>query len=279
MPEDEPVPYVPTEKPGTPESEELHLGSLSIYGNRALLFAALAKAQAGYDPIKRTRTVQVRGDKASYDYDYAPLEEVISCTLPSLNANGLAWTSLLADPDTTEATDLHTMLTHESGAFLHVKETLPPVQKAQERGIQVTYRRRYQYQCVTGTSPEFDDDGGSTPDAQVSNVQQKRREPPKPPPVKEAPPASQERIVPTPSKPVTAPKATDTLVDVPEKCSDPTSARIRDLMRSYGIRHKLQAEELCVEVTGVKPEAITEKQGQALVGWLEDACTKKGIAL
>jgi hypothetical protein len=158
------------------------LGTLRIHGDRAALFAALARAQAGYQAIPRSRTVKVKSDKGDYTFDYAPLEEVLTATLPSLNENGLALLSVMGDPEGENAeTELHTLLTHESGAFIHTVERLPHVGKAQERGSQVTYRRRYQTGCLTGTSPEFDDDGNQADGNKVEGMNQKRRTPPPPP--------------------------------------------------------------------------------------------------
>lgn len=175
----------------------LTLGGLTIHGNRAALFAALAKAQASYKPIQRTRTVEVQSSKGNYTFDYAPLEEVIDATLPALNAQGLAWTSFLAEGGK-DASDLHTLLTHSEGGFIHVKESISrlKVQRdyktneerivpctEQEFGSKVTYRRRYQYGCVTGSSPEVDDDGnkadGNTVEA--TRKREPQRTPPTPP--------------------------------------------------------------------------------------------------
>src|SRR5690349_8383170 len=158
------------------EPDRLQLGTLEIHGDRAALFGALARAQAGYQPIARTRQV----DTGKYKFDYAPLEKVIEATQPALNAQGLAWVSVVAGGGTEDA-DLHTLLTHESGAFLHVVESLPPVDSPQARGSQITYKRRYQYQCLTGTSPEFDDDGNSGSAQRVEDRPAKQRQPPAPP--------------------------------------------------------------------------------------------------
>jgi hypothetical protein len=181
------------------------LGTLRIQGDRAALFKALAKAQGEYKPISRSRKVKVKtrtGDE--YTFDYAPLEEVISSTLPALNANGIGWICLRADGEPGVA-DLHTMLTHESGAFMHVVEKLSTMavnqdgseypMKQQEFGSQLTYRRRYQYQCLAGCSPEYDDDGNKADGNEAvpaARRQEQRREPPAPKPRQEAAkPASQ----------------------------------------------------------------------------------------
>ncbi len=187
------LPYAPDPKP-----DVLTIGTLSIHGDRAKLFASLAKAQGEYKPIARSRKVKVKtrgGDE--YTFDYAPLEEVISATLPALNANGIGWICLRADGEPGVA-DLHTMLTHESGAFVHVVEKLSTLavnqdgseypMKQQEFGSQLTYRRRYQYQCLAGCSPEYDDDGSKGEGNEavpVQRRQEQRREPPAPKPRQE----------------------------------------------------------------------------------------------
>jgi hypothetical protein len=247
------------------------LGTLSIYGDRSKLFAALAKAQAGYAPIKRTRTVQVRSDKGNYTFDYAPLEEVISATLPSLNAQGLAWFSALADGEGEDA-DLHTMLTHESGAFIHVTERLPPVSKAQERGSQVTYRRRYQYQCVTGTSPEVDDDGNAADGNKVEGVTQRqapRREPPAPA-AKPAPPPAQKAAEP----PREAPKTT---VDpgVGEPMSEELSAQVRQAFKDLGYGKGPEPANIARTVTGKAPAMMDQADALRLLAYLRDKLAEK----
>lgn len=182
-----------TEKTDSPDETRRHggLGSLTIEGDRAKLFEALAKAQANYRPIKRTRTVKVKSERGDYTFDYAPLEEVIDATLPALNEQGIAWVSFRADTEP-GAADLHTLLTHSSGAFMHVLEKVPTnavgrdgnayPMKDQEFGSKLTYRRRYQYQCLTGSSAEFDDDGNASDGNRVEAVTQKpQRTPPAPP--------------------------------------------------------------------------------------------------
>lgn len=268
---------------------EMVLGSLSIYGDRAKLFAALAKAQAGYSPIKRSRTVQVRSDKGNYTFDYAPLEEVLASTQPSLNAAGLAWVSMLADQDNGYA-DLHTLLTHESGAFMHVCESLPAVSKAQERGSQITYRRRYQYQCLTGTSPEVDCDGNAA-DGNTATPQPKaapRREPPAP--AQAAKPASAAPVTPPPqaAAPNSAseagggaiqPSPTKTLVDVGtgEPLDPEVSKQLAAAFRALGYGKGPQAIEVCRSVTGKLPQQIDQADGLRLLSWLQAQCAEKGV--
>lgn len=253
-------------------AREMRLGTLSIHGDRAALFAALAKAQAGYQAIPRSRTVKVKSDKGDYTFDYAPLEEVLSATLPSLNEQGLALLSFMGDPDGQDTeTELHTLLTHESGAFFHISEHLPHVGKAQERGSQVTYRRRYQTGCVTGTSPEFDDDGNQADGNQVQGMAQKpRRTPPAPAPKASsapkvvephphAPPAQEEatkamspELKATFTGPAVFNEPTVVVVD-DEDPSEEDVMRIRAAFVSRGMG-ALKATEFVRQVTGKKRE-------------------------
>lgn len=171
----------------------LQLGpGLRLHGDakqRAAYFAALAQAQAAYAPIERTRTVKVQPrDKAPYEFDYAPLEEVISATRPALTAAGLAYSSYIANGE--QGPELHTLLSHVEGGFMHMVEALPSVEKPQEMGSALTYHRRYQYQCLTGTSPEYDDDGNAASGNQVQGMQQRNRQPPAPAPKQQAAPAA-----------------------------------------------------------------------------------------
>src|SRR5512139_267860 len=259
-----------TDIPPPPEShhdpldrlDALRLGTLTIYGDRKELFAALAKAQASFDPIKRTRSVTVRSDKGNYSFDYAPLEEVIDATRPALAKNGLAFVSMLSDPEGEGETELHTMVTHESGAFMHVCERLPPVNKAQERGSQITYRRRYQYQCATGTSPEVDDDGNEADGNKVEAMTSKRRQPAAPPP--------QERPKPPPAQPARPPSAPPpppensaeaASVDPPD---DSTVKALREGCARLGY-NRAQVQQVTKERYGAGITEITGAQAEDLL--------------
>lgn len=186
--------------------------------SRAAFFAALAAAQGEYAPIARSRTVKVRSDKGDYTFDYAPLEEVLSATRPALNKHGIAWVSTIAEGESSP--ELHTMLTHASGAFIHAIELLPAVDKPQVMGSALTYHRRYGYQCLTGTSPEYDDDGNEASGNKVEQVQQRRREPP--PAAKPAPKAEQ-KPAPQPER-AAAPKPAPEPAPAPKAAPEPASA-------------------------------------------------------
>jgi hypothetical protein len=166
-----------------PEPNELRLGrNLSLHGDpeqRKALFAALAKAQGEYEPIKRTRTVHVQpkdGGRA-YDFDYAPLEEVIDATKGALSRSGCAIFEALEDVG--EGENMHTLLTHAEGGFIHAVQYIPQTDKAQARGSLQTYARRYQRQSLTGTAPEHDDDGNAADGNTVAGKADRPRSAPK----------------------------------------------------------------------------------------------------
>lgn len=226
--------------------EDLRLGRLTIHGDRAALFAALARAQRQFQPLERTREVKVETrDGRDYSFSYAPLDEVLDSTRPHLNAEGLALLSVMGDgPKGDGDAELHTLLTHESGAFLHIAEVLPPVGKAQERGSQVTYRRRYQTQCVTGVAAEFDDDGNAADGNKASFAPKggPRRTPPAVPPRQEPPKAAPR--APEPREPV---------------ADGPVTDEDRDALKHAFARANMSGKEVsafCVAVCGRGPKEM-----------------------
>ena len=95
------------------------------------LAAALAKAQVAFGPMKRSKTVNT----GTYEFHYAPLDEVFESVRPALAANGLAITQIVESANGEELR-LRTLLIHESGAML--ESMLPlwvaPDSKAQALG-------------------------------------------------------------------------------------------------------------------------------------------------
>lgn len=217
----------------------LQLGpGLRLHGDakqRAAYFGALAQAQAAYAPIERTRTVEVvPREGRAYTFDYAPLEEVISATRPALTAAGLAYSSYIADGE--KGPELHTLLSHVDGGFVHMVEALPHVEKPQQMGSALTYHRRYQYQCLTGTSPEYDDDGNEASGNKVQGMQQRNRQPPAPAPRSAPAPAATKpattRTAPTQAaRPASAPPPAATPpkpAPVPAPAEEPPPPRDED---------------------------------------------------
>src|SRR5258708_4178623 len=88
------------------------------------LAGALAKAQASFDPLERTRTVSVRTQAgATYSFAYAPLDRVLDSTRFALTQNGLSITSQI------RRESLRTILLHNSGEWIAAELELPKFAK------------------------------------------------------------------------------------------------------------------------------------------------------
>lgn len=181
----------PTEQPLSP--------TYRFVGDMGPLFSALAKAQANFKPIIRSKTVRVTPrNSAPYTFNYAPLEDVLACTVPSLSAEGLC----LIQPPGMGADGrfaVVTVLAHSSGAYIESRIDIPTKIRAynhdtkewydrdktpQEIGSSITYLRRYMAQGLVCVNAEEDDDGSSgsdmARDVQPREGQKTQATPPKP---------------------------------------------------------------------------------------------------
>jgi len=132
------------------------------------LAAALAKAQAAFPGINKSRTVTVRTQGGqSYTFDYAPLDAIFAAVRKPLADNELAVTQLLVD------TVLVTQLLHVSGAKLESRLAVPQGGRMQELGSAITYLRRYALQGLLGIAAEDDDDGNAADNNQRAMVDKK----------------------------------------------------------------------------------------------------------
>ena len=138
--------------------------------NLGALYAALAKAQAEFPPIPRTRSVTVRSDKGNYTFDYAPLDTILALCRPILGKYALAVTQKWTGDS------LETVLGHQSGAELWATVRVPAADSMQKRGAALTYLRRYSIQAILGIAAEEDTDG----DAEGTQAVQPRQPPRKP---------------------------------------------------------------------------------------------------
>jgi hypothetical protein len=265
-----------------------------IVGNPGHIFGALAKAQGGFQPIHRSKTVKVSSDKGSYTFDYAPLDVVLAATVPSLTANGLCLFHTLGHHG--QDVILTTILGHESGSSLMMFLRLPGTatqwkdgksferaKTSQEMASDVTYRRRYMVSCLLGVSAEEDDDGaaGEQMDRTV-NDKGPRQATQQKPPVPKAPPtaAKQERpnVIqmekpepkpePKPSGPPPLPIETN---DVPARREQ--LLEIKSLLKELGFTSGpgSMSEKWCVDLIGIMPsQSPTEKQAAILLADLHN---------
>lgn len=155
-------------------------------GGLGPMFAALAKAQANFKPVKADAHVQVdTREKGSYKFSYAPLENVLAACVPALNEQGFFFSQPLYSSNDGEGYVLRTCLFHEKGGSIELEVYIPkPTGRIQDLGSAITYQRRYVAQALFGVNSEDDDDG-----AQASGDKRTVQPPRAPTPSAAPPPA------------------------------------------------------------------------------------------
>lgn len=142
------------------------------------LYAALAKAQGGFAPIAKNRsvTIQPKQDRETgykppaYTFRYADLEAIIAATRPALSANGLALVQLVTDEG--GGAKLLTALLHTSGAALVSEYPIPKMgdRDPKQYGALLTYMRRYMVTPLLGVAADDDlDENGNHSDFEVAD--------------------------------------------------------------------------------------------------------------
>lgn len=118
------------------------------------LASALVKAQSEMTAIPKTKKVLVKSDKGSYEFWYAPLDEVVTAMRPILAAHGLAFSQGVVGDF------LETTILHESGEYWTDSMPIKGGGTAQSYGSELTYKRRYALSARFGLVTEDDDDAG-----------------------------------------------------------------------------------------------------------------------
>ncbi|QIW89271.1 ERF family protein [Pseudomonas phage 8P] len=121
----------------------------------AQLYAALAKAQGAFSPIKKDRDGQTGNQK----FKYADFDQLIAATRPALVENGLAVIQLI-NSGTDGSSSIETRLIHSSGACIVATLTIarPNFERVQDFGKLITYLRRYAYSAILCLAADDDDD-------------------------------------------------------------------------------------------------------------------------
>lgn len=128
------------------------------------LIAALAKAQAKFEPPKKNKVAKVKSQTgASYEYRYSDLADLIAAVRGPLAENELAFTHRLVPAE--RGTIVSTILAHSSGEMLTSDYLVPNFQKQQEFGSALTYAKRYALSGLLGIAADDDDDGSIADDA------------------------------------------------------------------------------------------------------------------
>lgn len=128
----------------------------------AQVAAALARAQAKFLPLVRSKSVTIKPrDGAAYTFFYAPLEDCIASVRPALSAEELALVqSVVQIP---EGAVMRTWLLHSSGQFL-AADTPLIVESGGPKGYGAaeTYSRRYGVSTLLGLAADDDNDAAET---------------------------------------------------------------------------------------------------------------------
>jgi hypothetical protein len=145
------------------------IASALTMGLEAAFDDAFAAAQAHFQPVIRSRTVEVRmrpeKGGGTYTFKYAPLEEILKKCLPALNAQGIGWKQFIRIKERREA-DV-TFFDHFVVSRMTYKgwkdesETIifKTSADAQSYGAAVTYAKRMGAQNAFGVAADDDNDG------------------------------------------------------------------------------------------------------------------------
>lgn len=265
------APVAPVDLPPAPPRMSITAGE----GGLGVMFAALAKAQLNFKPVKAdvNVTVQTR-EKGTYNFSYAPLENVLAACVPALNAEGFFFSQPLYSAADGEGYVLRTCLMHASGGMIEVQTYIPrPEGRIQDLGSAITYQRRYVAQALFGVNSEEDDDG-----AQASGDKATRQAPRAPQPSAAPPPArpaGPPKLTTVSAQPETPPPAqqpapaNQSAAEQPPQMTPEQSEEIADLFKKHGIKRPAAAE-MVLKVTGKKgPFEMTTADAVKLIDHLK----------
>ena len=158
------------------------------------LFTQLAKAQAEFTAPRRTKTVQVKSDRGSYTFAYAPLDEVLDAVRPALGKYGLFLTQGLV---AVEGTELIRTAVYCGEQYIENFWPLINTERgAQKHGGAGTFARRYGVSALLGLAPEEDDDANGSEGNQA--IVSDRRPAPAPAPKAAPAPRGNAKVKPLP---------------------------------------------------------------------------------
>jgi hypothetical protein len=258
-----------------------------ILGDRAKLFAALAKARAEFATLEASRTADVKGETSSgkafsYSFDYADLPTLQKATIPGLTSNGLNIIQTYWDIKGGHV--MLTMLTHDSGASLEVEVFVPEQGNVQKMAGALSYHKRYQWGGICGIAASKDDDDGNAASGNTASIED-RKPRPKPTPTPQVKPRAEPP--PPPKRPQSAPPPPNGSAPQPEVNpaaevkSEATAGELAQsstlaLLRGTMLELKFSKEAawaFCEEFGGTKdPKTMTEPAVQELV----KRCEKDG---
>lgn len=155
-------------------------------GARDAFNEAVSEFQRRVGPIRKTERAEIRSGRGSYDYTYAPLEEILRVVLPLMGELGLShrWRGGIAGQNVV----VNCRLSHVLGHFEESGDIPIPIDQGkaegmgasapQRIGIATTYGRRYTLLMVLGLNPEDDPDAQDRSGGGSGVKQPQRREQP-----------------------------------------------------------------------------------------------------
>jgi hypothetical protein len=149
-------------------AQQIEIPGIERELSRDTLASALAKAQAEFTPVPKTKTARVRMKEekggGEYTYQYADFADILKMALPILGKHGLAFSQPLRRKDNRlyliSRVLFGTEVIESDGLIL------PEGLKPQEFGSILTYWRRYDGCSLLGIAPDEDTDanvGNSEP--------------------------------------------------------------------------------------------------------------------
>lgn len=131
--------------------------------DKSELFDALARAQANFEQVKKSGKANIPTKSGTnYSYNFAKLSDVLSATVPALNAEGIYFSQ---HPNYSLSSNgamvtIVSTLSHKSGASIS-HESIPlfyNMNDAKQAGSVMTYLRRYGACQLLGIEGDDDDD-------------------------------------------------------------------------------------------------------------------------
>lgn len=259
------------------------------------MYMAMAAAQAQIRRIERTKQVRISGQKGSYTFEYAEMDELNDACRDAFSTNGIGCFTPFSRQSLQGEAIQHLIVSHRDGGRARITFAFAPGHDVKDLGGQTTYIMRYLFSKFWRLHAEGDADDQPTREGETSaevtrKREEPRREPPKPvarpatPPVQQAPkaaPAAPKPADPAPApavavkpetppeKPASVPPAAPATVDNGEKPNQATRTELHRLCLKIGLK-SLEAENFCREVTGLPSGKLTQAGAEKLVAALRE---------
>lgn len=138
------------------------------------LVTSLAKAQAAFGDIRKTKRAGKEGEK--FSYMYADLSDTIAATKKPLADNELAVTQITIIKGRDMI--LKTILFHSSGEWISSEMVIPEMRNPKDFGSILTYARRYSYSSIVFVAADEDIDGTTADEGKGNSQKPQGSKPP-----------------------------------------------------------------------------------------------------